>query len=547
MKITLAQLNSVIGDFKGNLEKMEKAVFQAEKEKSDLICFSELFVIGYPPRDLLEKDDFIRAAEKATKEVLKISQKHAKIGIVFGNITKRDKKFGNRLYNSAIFVEGGKIVFTQHKSCLPKIDVFDEPRYFEPAEEVNVFPYKEEKLGISVCADIWAGTEWGREYCLFPIEELAKKGATLFINLSASPFYAGKEKIRFEILKTQARKYKTPIFYLNQVGGNDELIFDGKSLIVNEKGELTEILPSFKEAIKTIDTSKLGKPIIYEPEEEIAAIHNGLIFGVRDYLRKCGFKKAIIGLSGGIDSSVTAALAVKALGKKNVLGINLPSLYSSKESQILAKKLAKNLGINLKILPINSIYEAYLKTLKDVLGKEMNVAKENIQARIRGNILMAISNKTGALVLSTGDKSELAVGYCTLYGDMTGGLAVISDLPKYRVYQLAEYINREKELIPKEILEKPPSPELRPGQLTEKDLIPYKILDPIVEFYIEDRLSAEEIIKKGFDAKIVKWVLERIDKNEYKRRQAPPGLKVTSKAFGTGRRMPIAAKYDFNV
>ncbi len=543
---------------------MEKAVALAERENGDLVCFSELFVTGYPARDLLEKDDFIKAAEKANEEVLKISQKHAKIGIIFGNISRNPQKIGsplypvrksglsNGVYNSAIFAKGGKIVFTQHKSCLPRIDVFDEPRYFEPAKEVKIFPYKGEKLGISVCADIWAGTEWGGEYSVFPISDLARQGATLFINLSASPFFAGKEKIRLEILKTQAQKYKTPIIYLNQVGGNDELIFDGRSMIINERGELAEIFSSFKEEVKTVDTSKLGKPIKYFPEEEITTIHNGLILGLKDYLRKCGFKKAIIGISGGIDSSVTAALAVRALGKKNVLGINMPSIFSSREGIADAKKLAKNLGMKFNALPINSIYQTYLKTLKNYLGspphqkfwcggKEMNAAKENIQARIRGNILMAFSNKTGGLVLSTGDKSELAVGYCTLYGDMAGGLAVISDLPKYRVYQLAEYVNREKEIIPKRILEKPPSPELRPGQLTEKDLIPYKILDPIVEFYIEERLSAEEIVKKGFDPKIVKWALQRIAQNEYKRRQAPPGLKVTSKAFGTGRRMPIAA------
>lgn len=544
MKITLAQLNTTIGDFKGNLAKMEKAVVRAQQEKSDLICFSELFATGYPGRDLLEKNDFVKAAEKATDEVLKISQKYPNIGIIFGNISRNPQKTGSPLYNSAIFAEGGKIIFTQHKSCLPKTDVFDEPRYFEPAEAVKVFPYKGEKLGVSVCADIWAGTKWGSGYS-FPISDLAQQGAALFINLSASPFFAGKEKIRFELLSEQAKKYKTPIFYLNQVGGNDELIFDGKSMVVNAEGELADILPSFKECIKTIDASNLAKPLLYKPEEEIAAIHNALILGLKDYLRKCGFKKAIVGISGGIDSGLTAALAVRALGKENVLGVNMPSIFSSKGGIADTQKLAKNLGIKLEKIPIDSIYEAFLKTLRRHLGKEMTVAKENIQARIRGNILMALSNKTGALALSTGDKSELAVGYCTLYGDMAGGLAVISDLPKYRVYQLAEYINLKKEIIPQTILEKPPSPELKPGQLTEKDLVPYKILDPIVELYVEERLSAEEIVKNGFDAKIVKWALQRIDKNEYKRRQAPPGLKVTSKAFGIGRRMPIAAKYDF--
>lgn len=544
MKITLAQLNPTIGDFEGNFKKIKKAISQSKKDESDLIVFSELFVTGYPPRDLLEKEEFISASQKISKKIVQLSKKYSQIGILFGNITLTKKKI-NKLYNSAILSYHGKIIFTQHKSCLPRRDVFDEPRYFEPASNVNIFHFKGEKLGISICADIWSGLKWIKEYKITPIKDLAEQGASLFINISASPFYVGKEKTRFQILKEQAIKYKTPIIYVNQVGGNDELIFDGRSMVINERGKLVSIFPSFKEFVKTIDTSKLEQTMDYIPEEEIATIHNSLVLGIKDYFKKCGFKKAIIGLSGGIDSSVTCCLAVKALSKENVLGVSMPSLYSSKASVEDAKKLAKNLGIKLEIISITPIYKIFLDSLKNYLGKKISVVEENIQARIRGNILMALSNKFNALVLSTGDKSELAIGYCTLYGDMSGGLSVISDIPKTKVYKLANFINREKKIIPKEILRKLPSPELRPKQLTENDLIPFKILDPIMELYIEEKISAKEIIKKGFNSRDVKWVIQKIDKNEFKRRQSAPGLKVTSKAFGMGRRMPIAAKYDY--
>lgn len=543
----MAQLNPTIGDFKGNFLKIKKAVVFARKEKSDLICFPELFVTGYPPRDLLEKKEFVEKAELTTREICLLSKKYPKIGILFGNIAFSPKKLGNPIYNSAILACGGKIIFTQSKSALPKRDVFDEPRYFEPASEVRTFRLRGEKLGIAICADVWAGTRWAqREYEIFPIKNLAKDGSSLFIVINASPFYVGKEKVRFNILRTQAKKYKTPILYVNQVGGNDELIFDGGSMIVNGEGQLVKILPFFKEDLKTIDTAEFKKTTDFIPQEEMNAINNALVLGIKDYLRKCGFKKAVIGLSGGIDSSVTCSLAVAALGRKNVLGLGMPSPYSSEASVRDAKKLAKNLGIDFKVVPIGSIYRSYLDLFKKYLFKseKISVVEENLQSRIRGNVLMAFSNKFGHLVLSTGNKSELAVGYCTLYGDMTGGLGVISDLPKTKVYQLARYINREKEIIPKEILEKPPSPELRPKQLTEKDLIPYKILDPIMELFVEEKLSAEEIVKRGFDSKEVKWTIRKIYKNEFKRRQAAPGLKVTSKAFGVGRRMPIAAKYD---
>ncbi|MDD3101938.1 MAG: NAD+ synthase [Patescibacteria group bacterium] len=547
MKIAICQLNPTIGDFKGNLAKMKKALSQANKEKADLAVFCELFITGYPPRDFLEKKEFIEKAEQANQEVIIFSKQYPQLGILFGNITTRKAKTGNQLYNSAILVHGGKIVFQQHKSCLPRRDVFDEPRYFEPTSEIKMCTFKKERLGISICADIWTGLQWlEQEYSSEPLKVLAKMKPSLFLNLSASPFYAGKEKIRFKILHDQAKKYKLPIFYVNQVGGNDELIFDGRSMVVNQKGELVDICPAFKEIVKIVDTTKFNQTMVYKPDLEMETIYQALILGLRDYVQKVGYKSVILGFSGGIDSSVTAALAAEALGSKNVFGVSMPSSYSSKGSKTDAQKLAKNLGAHLETVAIAKIYDAYLIALKKLFGKsdKVVVAQENIQARIRGNILMAYSNKNGYLVLSTGNKSELAVGYCTLYGDMSGGLGVLSDLPKNKVYELAHYINRNKEIIPKEVLEKKPSPELRPDQLTEKDLMPYQILNPIMEFYVEEKLSTKDIVKKGFDEKIVKWVIHKIDRNEFKRRQAAPGLKVTNKAFGMGRRMPIAAKFD---
>lgn len=552
MKITIAQLNPTVGDFKGNLDKIELAVKAAKKEKSDLVVFSELFITGYPPRDLLEKEDFVRAAILANDKILEISKKFPGVGILYGSITPAKVKRENPIFNSAILAQNGKNIFVQNKTCLPKNDVFDEPRYFSSADDVSVFAFKGEKLGISICEDIWTDLDWlDVKYPVTPLEILAKKGATVFINISGSPFYAGKEKIRLRLLKDNALKYKIPIIYVNQIGGNDELIFDGRSMALNKKGGLSAILPSFKECIRTIDTSAFENQIDFAPEEEIETIYNALVLGVRDYFLKCGFKKAIIGISGGIDSAVTAALASRAIGGKNVLGLGMPSEYSSKGSISDAKELAEKIGINFKIVPIKKIYQGYLNSLAKNIKKEKgraSVAEQNIQARIRGNILMAFSNiNAQALVVSTGDKSELSVGYCTLYGDMTGGLSVISDVPKTKVYELAEFINRKGKIIPENIIKKPPSPELSPNQLTEKELMPYSLLDPILEMYIEERQDLKKIVKKGFDEETVKRIIRRVDKNEFKRRQAAPGLKVTSKAFGMGRRMPIAANYNFNL
>jgi len=435
----------------------------------------------------------------------------------------------------------------QHKSLLPTYDVFDEARYFDPAPEINTVSFRGEKLGISICEDVWNDPELcpRRNYTFDPIEVLAKKGSTIFINLSASPFYAGKEEIRFHIVQNHAKRHRTPFVYVNQIGANDDLIFDGRSMCVDVNGAPIEIFPFFKEEIRSIDMTLSGKPGLYVPKERFESVYEALILGIRDYMRKCGFSKAVVGLSGGIDSSVTCCLAKEALGSENVLGVSMPGHYSSRGSVEDARRLVKNLGIKFEVIPISSMYSSYLESLKERFkGKEPDIAEENIQARIRGNILMALSNKFGYLVLSTGNKSELAVGYCTLYGDMSGGLAVISDVPKTMVYELAHYINRKSEVIPKEIIEKVPSAELKPVQKDQDTLPPYDVLDRILHYYVDEGYSIKDMLTLNFDPETVKWVVQAVDRNEYKRRQAAPGLKVTTKAFGVGRRMPIAAKYE---
>jgi NAD+ synthase (glutamine-hydrolysing) len=377
------------------------------------------------------------------------------------------------------------------------------------------------------------------------MEVLAKKGATIFINISASPFYIGKEEIRYRIIKKHAQRHKIPFAFVNQIGGNDELIFDGRSMCCDRAGNPIEIFPSFKEYIRTIDLSHPGTPGLYVPQEKIESVYEALILGIRDYITKCGFSRAILGLSGGIDSAVSCCLVKEAIGSENVLGVSMPGPYSSRGSVDDSRKLAKNIGIKFYVIPISKIYSSYLESLKKHFkGRKIGTTEENIQARIRGNILMALSNKFGYLVLSTGNKSELAVGYCTLYGDMSGGLSVISDVPKTMVYELASYINRKSEVIPKEIMEKPPSAELKPDQKDQDTLPPYEVLDQILHYYVDEGCSMRDILKLNFDPEIVEWVIHSVDSNEYKRRQAPPGLKVTTKAFGMGRRMVIAAKYN---
>jgi NAD+ synthase (glutamine-hydrolysing) len=546
MKIAIAQLNSTIGDIEGNLAKIENALSHCVRDNAELLVLPELFLTGYPPTDLLEQPPFIKKLQAGLEQLRLMSKRFPETGILCGTVTPTDKKSGRGLYNSAVLVYGGAQVFSQNKSLLPTYDVFYETRYFDPGEEILVYPFKDEMLGVSICEDAWNVPEINppHRYACDPLEILAQKKTTLCINISASPFYVEKELLRYRLISNHALRHKLPFIFVNLIGGNDELIFDGRSMSIDRNGNLTAILPSFEERVEIIDTSQAAPAIHYEPENTIETVYKGLVLGIRDYLRKCGFSKALLGLSGGIDSAVTCCLAAAAIGKDNVLGVTMPSQYSSAGSVEDSRKLARNLGVSFKAIPISSIYETYLNTLSDhFIGREPDVTEENIQARIRGNILMALSNKFGYLLLSTGNKSEIAVGYCTLYGDMSGGLCVISDLPKTMVYELARFINRHEELIPQEIIAKLPSAELRPNQCDQDTLPPYEVLDQIINLYLNERCSEREIIERVFDAETVRWVIRAIDRNEYKRRQAPPGIKITNKAFGIGRRMPIAAKY----
>ena len=547
MIVTIAQLNPIIGDIKGNLKKIVDTLSQCKHDSPDLVVFPELYIVGYPPRDLLDRKWFIKNSQKAVRELISISTEYPQTGILVGAPQPTKKQTGRGIYNSALLIYQGKILISQNKTLLPTYDVFDEARYFDAATEIQVVSFKDKTIGISICEDAWNDPElWPKRFYPFdPQEILAKKGASVFINISASPFHLGKEKVRFRICQNHAKKHHIPFIFVNQVGGNDELIFDGRSMCIDKNGIPIVILPSFKEQIKTIDISRPGIPNLYKPQNIIESVYEALLLGLRDYIRKCGFSKVVIGLSGGIDSAVVCFLAKEAIGSKNVLGITMPGPFSSKGSVVDSKKLANNLGIQIKEISISSIYNSSVNLLKKHLkiGDEVDVTLENIQARIRGNILMAVSNKFGHLVLSTGNKSELAVGYCTLYGDMTGGLSVISDVPKTMVYKLAQYINKTDEVIPRDIIEKLPSAELKPDQKDQDTLPPYDILDSILHYYIDEGYSLNEILELNFDSDLVNWVIKAVDRNEYKRRQAAPGLKVTPKAFGIGRRMPIAARY----
>jgi NAD+ synthase (glutamine-hydrolysing) len=546
MKIALAQLNPIVGDVSGNLEKA-LVVLRETGPAVDLIVFPELFLVGYPPRDLLEKPDLIERVQQAVQELAAYSRDYPGTGLLVGAPRPTGRQAGKGLYNSAVLLHRGEVRFQRNKTLLPTYDVFDESRYFDPAEEVAAIAFKDEVLGISICEDAWCDPElWcSRLYDTDPIRELARQGATLMINISASPFQVGKEEVRYHLLNYHVKNHGKPFIYVNQIGGNDELIFDGESMALDAAGGLMAHLPAFQEAVVICDTRVPGPPGPYVPPERLATVYQALILGLRDYLRKCGFSRAVVGLSGGVDSAVTCCLAARALGRENVLGVLMPSPYTSQGSIDDSLKLAQNLGVAVKLIPITPIYQGYRDSLKEPLELgEIDVTLENIQARIRGNILMALSNKFGYMVLSTGNKSELAVGYCTLYGDMSGGLSVLADVPKTMVYELAHYLNREGEMIPREILVKAPSAELRPDQKDQDTLPPYEILDAIMNYYLTERLSSKDIVRLGFDPETVRWVIRAIDANEYKRRQAAPGLKITSKAFGMGRRIPIAVKLE---
>lgn len=544
MRITVAQLNPQVGNIDTNLDKLLDALKQAHEEKSDLLVLPELYLTGYPPQDLLEKSWFIEKSQQALESVQALSDKYPETGILLGAPIPHNKG-GKGLYNSAVLIYQGKVLARQNKSLLPVYDVFDEQRYFDPAEEIQTVVFKDEVLGISICEDLWNDPNYwspGQMYKFDPVQILAEKDASLFINISASPFDTGKEGNRLQIINNHVQRHRLPLLYVNQVGANDELIFDGRSILFKQDGELAYCSPAFKEDIHTIDTRDFVTHALLPAPDNTGSVYAALVLGIKDYMKKCGFKKAVLGLSGGIDSALTACLASEAAGPQNVLAISLPSPHSSRASIDDSQKLAENLGIEFKIIPINAIYKSYLHTLQNDMGKgDLDITEQNIQARIRGNILMAYSNKYQYLLLSTGNKSEMAVGYCTLYGDMSGGLSVLADVPKTMVYELSSYINRAVEIIPQEIISKAPSAELKPGQLDQDELPPYPILDNILHYYVEEGLNIHQITEHEFDLETVKWVVEAVNKNEYKRRQAAPGLKISTKAFGTGRRMPIAA------
>jgi NAD+ synthetase len=540
MKVGFAQLNPTVGDLGGNFKKIVEAYDRLATAGADLMITPELAVTGYPPQDLVFKSRFV----PETLEMVK--QLHARVGqtaLLVGFVDRNEGR-GRPFHNAAALLERGKPVRVAHKSLLPTYDVFDEDRYFEPAAKVEPFDCGGKKIGVTICEDIWTEHYLPRPlYDCEPTRSLIEQGAEIILNLSASPFTLHKPAIRYEMVATLARTYKRPIFYCNAVGGNDQLIFDGNSIAVNASGALVAQLPAFHEHEQIVDTD--SKAVLefrqeFTPEQLFPA----LSLGLRDYLRKCGFKSAVLGLSGGIDSAVVAAIAVDALGAENVTGVSMPSQYSSRGSVDDSKKLAEKLRIKLLHIPIAETFAVFKSQFKEIFsGLPENETEENMQPRLRAMTLMALSNKFGHLVLSTGNKSELSVGYCTIYGDMAGGLSVISDVPKTMVYDLARWINREREIIPRSTIDKPPSAELKPNQKDQDTLPPYEILDKILQLYVEDNLSARDIIGRGFDEKTVRWVQRRVDLNEYKREQAAPGLKVTSRAFGLGRRMPIAQKY----
>ena len=541
MKIALAQINTTVGDFGGNRSLIEKAYLQGSGEGVELVVTPELAITGYPPRDLLLKSGFIEANLAALED---LAGTVGEVGLVVGHVGLNESHTGRRATNAVSLLHQGKIVATRTKTLLPTYDVFDEDRYFEPANENTPVEYNGRKLGLTICEDVWNDEVfWSdRRYEGNPVDELVEQGADIIINISASPWSLGKERMRCEMLSSLATKIKRPVIYCNAVGGNDELVFDGGSLGLNIEGKVLGAGVHFSEDLVVIDLEKEPQDI---PESQpMGLLYDALVLGVRDYLGKCGFKSAIIGLSGGIDSAVTAVIAAAALGAENVRGISMPSQYSSQGSLDDSKALADNLGIQYDVISIKEGFEMMNESLEPIFkGKDEDVTEENMQARLRGLIMMAASNKFGSLVLTTGNKSELAVGYCTLYGDMCGGLAVLSDVPKTMVYDLANWINREREVIPWSTIEKPPSAELRPDQKDEDSLPPYEILDEILEKYVVECQSVDQIVAAGFDEQIVGQIVRLIDLNEYKRRQAAPGLKVTSKAFGVGRRIPVAQRY----
>lgn len=540
MKIGIAQMNSIVGDLSFNADEIISRYQDLVSSGADLVITPELSVTGYPPRDLIFRSNFI---DDNLKAIEKIAEKVGNVPIIVGCIDYNTQNTGNPFENAAVVIKDHVIVGKVTKCLLPSYDVFDETRYFEPSKEVQVQVLSGMKIGITICEDIWSEDFLpSKLYVKDPAGELAKKGIDCLVNLSASPYHIGKPKDRHAMLSFLARRIHAPVVYCNSVGGNDELIFDGNSLAFSADGELISQGASFESQSILVDTESTKIPV--REDNQLEEIYNALVLGLRDYVTKCGFRSALIGLSGGIDSALTAVIAERALGADNVYGVTMPSEFSSSGSVNDSLSLAENLGIGFEEVPIKNSFATLKAELSEVFQNyEEDITEENMQARIRGLFLMSISNKKGHLLLTTGNKSELAVGYCTIYGDMCGGLAVISDLPKTLVYKLAKWINRKKEIIPWETIEKAPSAELKPNQKDQDTLPDYEILDQILELYVDQSISVSSIIAKGYDKDLVKWIASRVEMNEWKRWQSAPGLRVTSKAFGVGRRIPIAHRY----
>lgn len=546
MKIALAQLNSTVGDLAGNEARILAAHQRGAAAGAALVICPELSITGYPPRDLLHKKRFVA---KNLETLARLATATGATGLLVGYVGENPVRPGRDLTNSVALLQHGKILATRSKTLLPTYDVFDEDRYFQPAPENSPVEFNGRKIALTICEDIWNDDDfWAApRYQRNPPVELADAGAEIILNLSASPWHVGKNRTRHEMLRSLALKTRRPVLFCNQVGGNDELVFDGESLGFNGNGDLLARAKLFEEDFLVVDlNSAIGVPVSGAPDlpcdEEL--IYRALVLGLRDYLHKCGFQSAVLGLSGGIDSAITAVLAAEALGKENVHGISLPSQFSSQHSLDDARVLAGRLGIRYDVVPIQPAFATVKQTLQPLFtGRAEDTTEENIQARLRAVMLMALSNKFGSLLLTTGNKSELAVGYCTLYGDMCGGLAVISDVPKTMIYRLAQWINREREIIPDSSITKPPSAELRPNQTDQDSLPPYEVLDAILDLYVVQGKSTADILAAGFEEATVRRILRLIDLNEYKRRQSAPGLKVTTKAFGVGRRIPIAQKF----
>jgi NAD+ synthase (glutamine-hydrolysing) len=549
MRIALGQINTTVGDLAGNVELMIRASRDAVNAEAELVVFPELSLNGYPPRDLVEKPSFIDRTNEALNHLAKATA-HLPVALVCGYVGPSEESAGKRAMNSACVLSRGQVVFRQHKMLLPTYDVFDEGRYFESADKQNLWVWHNRKIALTICEDAWNDKQyWSRQlYDRDPVDELVRAGATALISINASPYHMGKRALRRDIFSTAAKRHKIPVVYVNQVGGNDQLVFDGTSFALNAHGEPLALAPSFREDLLVFDLDGPAGRKALRPslDDECEAAYEALVLGTRDYIRKCGFRQVIIGLSGGIDSSLTAAIAVDAVGKENVLGVAMPGPYSSDHSLTDAKAMADRLGVRFEIASITAAYDTVLRTLTPLFnGRKADVTEENLQSRLRGVTLMALSNKFGALVLTTGNKSEIAVGYCTLYGDMCGGLAVISDVPKTLVYDLSRVANKRHDgAIPESVFTKPPSAELRPDQKDTDSLPEYDVLDRILKAYVEDVMSPQQIADSyAFPLELVRSIVTKVDRNEYKRQQAAPGLKVTTKAFGMGRRIPIAQKF----